>query len=77
MTGIVANPKLLFEAALWAYACSNIFYQPSFGRPKTISSRSGPHRKNQDRGAFLDIKVLDHVILSADEHFPFADEGIL
>jgi DNA repair protein RadC len=33
--------------------------------------------KIRDAAAYFDIKVLDHVIVSAEGYFSFADEGLL
>ena len=33
--------------------------------------------KLSQAGKLLDISVLDHLIITADEYFSFADEGLL
>jgi len=33
--------------------------------------------KIKNAGLFLDIKVIDHVVISSESYFSFADEGLL
>ena len=78
VTGTVADPKLIFVAALKANACSMIL---SHNHPSGSLSPSRQDeeltRKICEAGKFLDIKVLDHLIITADSFYSFADEGIL
>ena len=60
ITGTVADPKIIFTAALKANAVALILTQ-----------------KIKNAGAFLDIKVLDHLIVSSEGYYSFADEGLL
>lgn len=78
IAGTVADPKLIFASALKACASSIIL---AHNHP---SGNLGPSqadiqltRKIKAGGELLDISVLDHVILSSEGYFPFADEGLI
>ncbi|HET7115643.1 MAG TPA: JAB domain-containing protein, partial [Hanamia sp.] len=34
-------------------------------------------RKIKEAGMYLDIKVIDHVIVTSEGYYSFADEGLL
>ena len=77
-TGTVVDLKLIFSAALHANASAIILahnhpsenLKPSEA-DKTITS------KIVDAGKLLDIQVLDHLIITTEGFFSFADEGLL
>jgi len=78
VTGTVADPRLIFAAALKANACSIII---SHNHP---SSNIKPSRQDEElttkikqAGQLLEIKVLDHIIVTPETYYSFADEGIL
>ena len=78
MAGTTADPKKIFKSALENNAASvmlchnhpsgNIF--PS-NADKTITNNI------KKAGQFLEIKILDHIIIGNDNYFSFADEGLL
>ncbi len=78
VTGTVADPKLIFAAALKANACGIII---SHNHP---SCNLNPSRADEEltqkikhAGKFLDITLLDHVIVTSEGYYSFADEGLL
>jgi DNA repair protein RadC len=78
ITGTVADPRIIFTAALKLNAvgillCHN---HPS-GNLKPSRADEELTQKMKGAGAFLDIKILDHIILTAEEYYSFADEGLL
>ena len=78
VTGTVADPKLIFMAALKVNAVSIILsHNHPSGSLKPSKADEELTQKIKGAGAFLDIKVLDHVILSSESYFSFADEGLL
>lgn len=78
VTGTVADPKLIFTAALKVNAVSIILsHNHPSGSLKPSKADEELTQKIKGAGAFLDIKVLDHVILSSESYFSFADEGLL
>lgn len=78
ITGTVADPKLIFVAALKASACGIII---SHNHPSGNLKPSRPDEdltaKIKQAGKFLDIQVLDHVIVTSEGYYSFADEGVL
>ena len=78
VTGTVADPKLIFVAALKANACSIII---SHNHPSGNLKPSQPDQeltqKIKQAGQFLDIKLLDHVIVTSEGYYSFADEGLI
>ncbi len=78
ITGTVADPRLIFVAALKVNSCSLVL---SHNHP---SSNLKPSRQDEEltakikqAGEFLDIKILDHLIVTNEAYYSFADEGIL
>jgi DNA repair protein RadC len=47
------------------------------GSLKASRADDEPTQKMKHAGQFLDIKVLDHLIISSEGYFSFADEGLL
>jgi DNA repair protein RadC len=48
------------------------------------SGNTSPSKKDQEitskcksAGLFLDMPVIDHIIIAGDKYFSFADEGLL
>lgn len=78
LTSTIADPKLILAAALKAAACSIMLaHNHPSGNTKPSKADEEQTRKIKEGAAFLDIKVLDHLIVTPDEYFSFADEGLL
>lgn len=78
ITGTVADPRLIFTAALKSNAVSLILcHNHPSGSLKPSKADEELTQKIMGAGKFLDIKVLDHVILSSESYFSFADEGLI
>ena len=79
VSGTVADPKLVFAAALKANA-SNIILchnHPS-GNIKPSKADEQLTQKIKEAGKYLDLPVIDHLIItSEDGYYSFADEGLL
>ena len=76
--GTLADPKLIFATALKAGASSIILaHNHPSGQLTPSQADRNLTRKIADGGKLLDISVFDHVILTADSYFSFADEGII
>jgi DNA repair protein RadC len=78
VTGTVADPKIIFMAALKGNAVSIIIAHnhPSGNlRPSRVDEELTQKIKNA--GQFLEINLLDHVIISSEGYLSFADEGLL
>lgn len=78
IAGTVADPKLMFAAALKAAASSMILVHnhPS-GNLNASQADIDLTKKMKEGGRFLDISVLDHIILTRERYFSFADEGLM
>jgi DNA repair protein RadC len=78
VSGTVADPKCIFQAALKANASSVIL---AHNHPSGNTEPSGADisltKKMKEAGEFLDLPVLDHVILTDESYYSFADEGTL
>lgn len=78
ITGTVADPRIILKKALEQDAVSIILCHnhPSGNlRP----SRADTHltHKIRDAAAFFDIRLLDHVIVSGEGYYSFADNGLI
>ncbi len=78
MAGTVADPKLIFSTALKGCASSIILsHNHPSGNLKPSQADVNLTRKIKDGGSLLDIAVLDHVIITSESYYSFADEGLL
>ncbi len=78
VTGTVADPKLVFVAALKANACSIIIsHNHPSGNLKPSQADVQLTQKIKQAGQLLDIKLLDHIIVTSEGHYSFADEGLI
>jgi len=74
----IADPKKIFQIALKANASAIIL---SHNHP-SAATRPSQQDKNitekcKEAGRFLDLPVLDHIIVTKDSYFSFADEGMI
>lgn len=78
ISGTVADPKIIFKAALDQFASSIILVHnhPS-GNLKPSKSDLDLTRKMKHAGELLEIPVLDHIIFGDEGYLSFADDGIL
>jgi len=76
--GTVADPKVIFVSALKCNSASIILVHnhPS-GNLKPSQADLELTRKLKSAGQFLDLPIIEHIILTKDAYFSFADEGIL
>jgi len=78
VTGTVADPKLIFMAALKANACCIILsHNHPSGNLKPSRADEDLTQKIKNAGRLLDINIIDHIILTNEGYFSFGDEGIL
>ena len=78
VSGTIADPKLVFVAALKANAsyviiCHN---HPS-GNLQPSRADEDLTLKIKEAGKFLDLPLLDHLILTNECYYSFADEGLI
>ena len=78
LSGTVADPKKIFKTGLEQYAASVILcHNHPSGNIKPSESDIRLTQKLKKAGSFLDLPVIDHIILGDDSYFSFADEGLL
>ena len=78
VSGTVADPKLIFAAAIKSNATSIILaHNHPSGNLKPSESDINLTRKVKEGGKLLEIAVIDRIIVTTEGHFSFADEGII
>lgn len=78
VAGTVADPKIIFKAALETLA-SGVILAHNHPSGNLVASPADIQltRKLKEAGKLLEIQVLDHLIVSGQNYFSFADEGML
>jgi DNA repair protein RadC len=78
VAGTVVDPKLVFSVALKCNASGIILaHNHPSGNLMPSDSDKVLTKKLKCAGDFLDIKILDHLVLTQEAYFSFADEGVL
>jgi DNA repair protein RadC len=78
MAGTIADPKLVFVAALKSAASSIVLaHNHPSGALTPSQADINLTRKLKSAGEYLDIAVVDHIILTSESYFSFADEGLI
>ena len=78
ITGTVADPRIILKKALEADAVSIILsHNHPSGSLKPSRADEELTNKIKEAAKLLDIKVMDHIIVSDEGYFSFADEGII
>ncbi|MCX6324761.1 MAG: DNA repair protein RadC [Sphingobacteriales bacterium] len=78
LTGTVADPRVILKKALESEATSIVLsHNHPSGNPKPSKADEDLTIKIKMAAAFMDIKVLDHIIVTEEGYFSFADEGMM
>lgn len=78
ITGTVADPRVILKKALEEDAVSIILcHNHPSGSLKPSKADEVLTAKIKEAAKYFDIAVTDHIIVSAEGYFSFADEGIL
>ncbi len=78
ITGTVADPRLILAAAIKSASVGIILgHNHPSGNLKPSQADQELTFKIKEAGKYLDIKVLDHIIISSEGYFSFADEALL
>lgn len=78
LSGTVADPKKIFKMALEQYASSVVLcHNHPSGNIRPSESDIRLTQKLKKAGSFLDLPIIDHIIVGEDNYFSFADEGVL
>lgn len=77
-SGTIADPKIIFKMAIENHAASIILaHNHPSGNLKPSQADLDLTNKLRSAGQFLDIPVLDHLIISDKGFLSFTDEGLL
>ncbi len=77
ITGTVVDSKLIFKAALENYACSIIIcHNHPSGNLKPSEQDIKITKSIKEAGRIMEIQLLDHLIITENGFYSFADEGI-
>ncbi len=78
ITGTVADPRTIIKKALTYNAVSIILcHNHPSGSLKPSRADESLTKKISEAAILFDIKVLDHIIVSSEGYFSFADEGMI
>ncbi len=76
LSGTVADPKIIFQTALKANSCSIILgHNHPSGNTAPSEADISLTKKLKNAGEFLDLPVLDHIIVTSESYYSFADEN--
>ena len=77
-SGTVVDPKIVFQAALKANAASFLLsHNHPSGNIQPSEADKALTKQLVQAGKFLEISFLDHLILTPDGFYSFADEGMM
>ena len=78
LTGTVADPRLILAAAIKSLAVSIILsHNHPSGNLKPSRADEELTQKLKVAASYHDIKVIDHIIITSEGYYSFADEGLL
>jgi DNA repair protein RadC len=78
LTGTVADPRVILKIALEQEATSVVLcHNHPSGNLKPSKADEALTQKIKSAAQFLDILVMDHLIVSEEGYYSFADDGLL
>lgn len=78
VNGTVADPKIIFKAALESLASAIILaHNHPSGNLSPSQADIELTKKVKEAGKTLEITVLDHIIVAGQNYYSFADEGVM
>ncbi len=78
ITGTIADPRIILKKALLEDAVSIILcHNHPSGSLKPSRADENITFKIKEAAMYFDITVIDHIIVSSDGYFSFADEGLI
>ena len=76
--GTIADPKVIFVSALKCNASSIVLcHNHPSGNLKPSQADIELTKKLKSAGQFLELPILEHIILTKDGFLSFADEGLM
>lgn len=77
-SGTLVDPKMIFSVALKSNSCAVILaHNHPSGNTRPSQSDLDLTQKLKEGGKLLEISVLDHIIITSDDYYSFADEGVM
>ncbi len=78
ITGTVADPRLILAAAIKSLAVSVVLaHNHPSGNLTPSKADEDLTRKISEAAKYHDIWVIDHIIITSEGYYSFADEGLL
>jgi DNA repair protein radc len=78
VSGTVADPKIIFKLALEELASGVIVaHNHPSGNLTASQNDIDLTKKLKEAGKFMEIQLLDHIIIANQKYFSFADEGMI
>lgn len=78
ISAVMVDYRIIFQVALKTNACNIILtHNHPSGNLKPSKADIDLTREVKRAGEFLKINVLDHVIMTKEAYYSFADEGLL
>jgi len=78
LTGTVADPRLILAAAIKSLAVSIILsHNHPSGNLKPSKADEELTQKLKVAASYHDIRVIDHIIITSEGYYSFANEGLL
>lgn len=78
ITGCIADPRIVLAAAVKANAVNIVLaHNHPSGSIKPSRADEQLTQKIKEAARWMDIKVLDHLIITDGDYYSFADEGLL
>lgn len=78
VSGTVADPKIIYKMALEELASGVIVaHNHPSGNLQASQSDLDLTKKLKEAGKFLEIQLLDHIIIANQKYLSFADEGMI
>ncbi len=78
ISGTVADPRIILKKALEEDATAIVLcHNHPSGNLQPSRADEELTQKIKEAAAFFDIKILDHIIVSEEGYYSFADDGIL
>ena len=78
ITGTVADPRLILAAAIKSLSVSIVLsHNHPSGNLKPSRADEELTLKIKEAASYHDIRVIDHIIISSEGYYSFADEGLI
>lgn len=78
VTGTVADPKVIFQFALLSNASAILLcHNHPSGNLRPSEQDNELTQKLSKAGKFLDIEVIDHLIVTSESYYSFSENGLI